>query len=112
MTIDEKADVLRVLMKDVDPDEDIETVVLEYYLKIAEQLILSKLYPFEGQATGKDIPDRYTGLQIRMAVYMLDKRGAEGENQHIENGIHRNYGSSDIPETMLKEIVPFVKVVV
>ena len=31
MTIDEKADVLRVLMKDVDPDEDIETVVLEYY---------------------------------------------------------------------------------
>ena len=53
------------------------------------------------------MPDRYAMIQLNVASYLLNKRGAEGEIQHIENGIHRNYGSSDVPDGMLKDIVPF-----
>lgn len=112
MTREEKIDRLRLLMEDVDPDEEINPFVLGHYLDMAGQLILSKLYPFDGQSDGKPVPARYEGLQIRISHYWLNKRGAEGEIQHIENGIHRNYGSSDVPEQMLKEIVPFAKVIV
>ena len=112
MTRDQKIDAVRSIIEDVDDSETLENVTLGSYLDLAGQVILSKLYPFEGQSDGKAVPERYEGLQIRIAVYWINKRGAEGEIQHIENGIHRNYGSSDIPEAMLKEIVPFAKVVV
>lgn len=112
MTKEEKISMLRALMEDGDPDDPVDPLVLGYYLDMAGQLILSKLYPFAGQADGKPVPERYENLQIRISVYWLNKRGAEGEIQHIENGIHRNYGSSDVPESMLKEIVPFAQVIV
>lgn len=112
MTREQKIDRLRRRMEDGDPDEIIEPDILGDYLDDAEALIMSKLYPFEGQAEGKKMPARYDGLQLRICVYWLNKRGAEGEIQHIENGIHRNYGSSDVPEQMLKEILPFAKVIV
>ena len=37
---------------------------------------------------------------------MLNKRGAEGEVQHIENGIHRNYKYADVPTELLRDIPP------
>ena len=112
MTREQKIDRLRRRMEDGDPDEIIEPDILGDYLDDAEALIMSKLYPFEGQAEGKEMPERYDGLQLRICVYWLNKRGAEGEIQHIENGIHRNYGSSDVPEQMLKEIMPHARVIV
>ena len=93
MTREQKIDRLRRRMEDGDPDEIIEPDTLGDYLDDAEALIMSKLYPFAGQAEGKEMPARYDSLQIRICVYWLNKRGAEGEIQHIENGIHRNYGS-------------------
>ena len=33
------------------------------------------------------------------------------EIQHIENGIHRNYGASDVPDAMLKDITPMCKAI-
>lgn len=112
MTRDQKIERLRRRLEDVDPDQFTEPDILGDYLDDAEALIMSKLYPFEGQANGKTMPSRYDNLQLRISCYWLEKRGAEGEIQHIENGIHRNYGSSDVPEQMLKEIVPFAKVVI
>ena len=38
-------------------------------------------------------------------------RGGEGEIRHNENGINREYESSDIPESMLKYVSPVVKIV-
>lgn len=110
MTREEKIDRIRRRLADTDPDQIVEPDVLGDYLDDAESLIMSKLYPFEGQAAGKSMPSRYDSLQIRIVIYNLAKRGAEGEIQHIENGIHRNYGSSDVPEQMLKEIVPCARV--
>ena len=107
MTTDEKIDML-IRMLD---DDDIDRGVLGVYLDIAAQKILNKMYPFKTDYEGLEVPDRYAMIQLNIAVYMINKRGAEGEIQHIENGIHRNYGSSDIPDGMLKDIVPYAQAI-
>ena len=43
---------------------------------------------------------------MRMTVVLLNKRGADGESMHIENGINRHYGAAEVPAEMLREIVP------
>lgn len=110
MTIEKKIDMLRRMMDGDETDEDI----LEVYLELAGQKILNKLYQFPEfyeDYEGLEVPDRYAMAQLNIAVYLLNKRGAEGEIQHIENGIHRNYGSSGVPDAMLKDIVPLCKAI-
>lgn len=85
--------------------------ILETYLELAAQKILNRMYPYKDNYDGLEVPDRYTAIQLKIANYMLNKRGAEGQIQHIENGIHRNYGSADIPDGMLQEVVPYCQVI-
>ena len=91
------------------PDEDED--VLGIYLDIAGDKILNKMYPFKTSYEGLTVPDKYAMIQLNIASYLLNKRGAEGEIQHIENGIHRNYGSSDVPDGMLKDVYPFAQAI-
>lgn len=112
MLRDEKLDRLRNHMQCGELGDIIDEATLEEHLDLAGEVILNRLYQFDGQAEGKEVPKRYEGLQIRMAIFSLNKIGAEGQVQHIENGIHRNWGSSDYPEDMLKVITPYCKVIV
>lgn len=110
MTKQNKIDMLRRMM---DGDET-DAGILEAFLDMAAHKILNRMYQFPEfyeDYEGLEVPDRYTGVQLNIAVYLLNKRGAEGEIQHIENGVHRNYGSSDIPDAMLKDVVPFCKAI-
>ena len=107
MTMDRKVDMLRRMM---DGDET-DLGILEAYLELAGQKILNRMYPYKESYDGIEVPDRYVMVQLNIAVYMLNKRGAEGEIQHIENGIHRNYGSADVPDAMLKDVYPFAQAI-
>lgn len=107
MTDQQKLDILARLIE----DEEEETATLDAYLSIAGDKILNRMYPFETDYTGLTVPDRYAMIQINIAVYLMNKRGAEGQIQHIENGTHRNYGSSDVPSEMLRDIVPMAKAI-
>lgn len=107
MTMDRKVDMLRHIM---DGDET-DIGILEAYLELAGQKILNRMYPYKESYDGIEVPDRYVMVQLNIAVYMLNKRGAEGEIQHIENGIHRNYGSADVPDAMLKDVYPFAQAI-
>lgn len=107
MTIDKKVDMLRRMM---DGDET-DRGILEVYLELAAQKILNRMYPFKDNYDDLEVPDRYVAVQLKIAAYLLNKRGAEGQIQHIENGIHRNYGSADIPDGMVQEIVPFCQAI-
>lgn len=78
------------------------------YLDLAGSRILARLYPFRDDA--HIVPPRYQQDQIEIAAYLLNKRGAEGETAHNENGIGRSYEAASVPESMLKHIVPFGKV--
>lgn len=106
MTKEQKIIMLGQMMDDGTPP-----AVLEVYLELAGQKILNKMYPFKEDYEGLEVPARYDGIQLKIANYMLNKRGAEGEIQHIENGIHRNYGSADVPDGMLQEIVSYAQAI-
>jgi len=105
MTMQKKIDMLRRM------GEEDDQGILEVYLELAGQKILNRMYPYVEDYEGLEVPDRYTAVQLKIANYMLNKRGAEGQIQHIENGIHRNYGAADIPDGMLMEIVPFCQAI-
>lgn len=107
MTDQKKLDMLRQMMDGDDTDEGI----LSVYLEIARCQILNRMYPYKEDYEDLAVPDRYAMIQLKVASYLLNKRGAEGEIQHIENGIHRNYGNADVPDAMLKDIVPFAQAI-
>lgn len=82
-----------------------EDDVLLTFLDIAADKILRRCYPYH--PTACIVPARYQTLQLEIAAYLLNKRGAEGETSHNENGINRTYESASVPESMLSGIVPF-----
>ena len=77
---------------------------LEDILESAKAVILSRRFPFGDYPA--EIEDRYKDLQIRIAVEMFSKRGAEGEITHSENGVSRTYTSAGVSEELLSEITP------
>lgn len=83
---------------------------LTVYLSLAEEAVLNRLYPF-GCRENKNIPSKYDYKVCEIACYLFNKRGAEGQTAHGENGISRSYESASIPDSMLKDIVPFVGVI-
>lgn len=89
-------------------DEQVEDV-LSTYLDLAGQKILHKAYPYDDTQT--EVPARYQYTQLEVAAYLLNKRGAEGEISHSENGISRSYEDGDIPPSLMREIVPCVAVI-
>lgn len=107
MMTERKILLLRAMMD----GDDTEDNVLEVYLELAAQKILNRMYPYKESYDGLEVPDRYLAIQLKIANYLLNKRGAEGQIQHIENGIHRNYGAADIPDGMLTEITPYCQVI-
>lgn len=77
---------------------------LEDILESAKAVILSRRFPFGDYPA--ELEDRYKDLQIRIAVEMFSKRGAEGEVMHSENGVSRTYASASVSEDLLNEITP------
>ena len=83
--------------------------LLRTYLKIAEGKMLNRLFPYGDE--NQTLPAKYDGLHCEIVAYMINKRGAEGQTSHSENGISRSYGSADIPAEMLSQLVPHVGVI-
>ena len=84
--------------------ENVTDIELEDILESAKAVILSRRFPF-GEPP-EELENRYKDLQIRIAVEMFNKQGAEGETAHSENGISRTYASANVSEDLLKEITP------
>lgn len=105
MSRDEMVTMLNAMVGEVDGD------ILSTYLELAGEAIISRAYPYAKDDEDLTVPRKYQALQVEVAAFMLNKRGAEGQVQHIENGIHRNWGSADIPDDMLNRIVPYVGVI-
>lgn len=84
--------------------EETNDSTVSAYLGIAGNKICRKAYPFDPTVT--EVPEQYHFLQVEIAVYLLNKRGAEGESAHSENGISRTYENGDVPPSMLRQIAP------
>lgn len=83
--------------------------VLSAYLRIAGRKIINRAFPYRDDIT--EVPGKYESVQLEVAAYLVNKRGAEGETSHGENGITRTYENADVPESMLRAVVPACGVV-
>ena len=85
-----------------------DQTMLSTYLALAKSVVIARAYPY---GTGDEaLPYPYHGLQVEIAVFMLNKRGAEGETSHSENGVSRTYETGDIPASLLRRITPMAGV--
>ena len=82
---------------------EINEDILLTYLNIAKEKVLHKCYPFRHNV--EEVPEKYQYVQLEIAQYLYNKRGAEGETAHNENGINRTYESASVPDSMLKEVI-------
>lgn len=105
MTEEQKLSLLKVMI-DTD-EEDVSDETLSAYLCLAGHKILEKRYPFHTDKT--EVPEKYQSLQVDIACYLINKRGAEGETTHSENGISRAYESASVPNSMLDSVIPVAK---
>ena len=101
MDLTEKKLLLSTIVDGKNSDE-----TLTAYLDLAEKKIVNRVYECFTDRTGLEMPPQYDGLQVEIAAYMLNKRGAEGELSHSENGVSRAYETGDLPDSILREIVP------
>ena len=104
MTDEEKLIALKAMVGGSDTDE-----VLSTYLMLAGKKIIARAFPYDETVTA--VPAKYEALQCEIAAYMLNKRGAEGQTAHTENGISRAYENADVPSSMLKIVTPHCGVI-
>lgn len=101
MTNSDKLAKLKVL---ISPDTASDELLL-YILEQAEGIVLNKRYPF-GVPDGATLTAYLEQIQIRVAVELFSKMGAEGQISHQENGIYRSYEAGDVSSSLLKQITP------
>lgn len=106
MTDNEKLVVLKTILNIEGSSDD---SLLSVYLSLAASKILRKAYPYDSSKT--EVPLSYAHLQCEIAVYLYNKRGAEGQSYHSENGINRAYENADIPKSMLASVIPLAEVI-
>lgn len=104
MTDVEKLALCRVMVEQPSTSDGWSDETLMVYLSLAGQKIINRAYPYDDTVT--EVPRRYGVLQCEIATYLLNKRGAEGEVSHSENGISRTYENADVPDSMLSEVIP------
>ena len=101
MTNEQKIEKLKVLIApDAASDE-----LLSYLLEQSEGIILNRRYPF-GAPEGATLSAMHEQIQMRIAVELFSKMGAEGQTEHAENGITRKWEAGDVSPSLLRTIVP------
>ena len=100
-----EVEMLDVLKMETGSDD---TALLASYLESAKSAVINKAYPFREGIN--EVPRKYQRRTIEIATYLFNKRGAEGETIHIENGTDRHYESASVPPSMLAGIIPLAKI--
>ena len=103
MTREEKLKKLVVLISPDKPSDDL----LADLLDMAEGIVLNRRYPF-GPPEGATVPTTYDHIQLKIAVELFSKMGAEGQTSHDENGVKRTYEAGDVSNSLLRQITPLV----
>lgn len=101
MTNGEKIAKLQAL---ISPDTA-STDLLSYLLEQAEGIVLNRRYPF-GAPEGATLSALHEQIQMRVAMELFSKLGAEGQVAHGENSVSRTYEAGDVSPSLLRQIVP------
>ena len=97
----QKLEKLKVLISPETASDDL----LLYLLEQAEGIVLNKRYPF-GVPEGAELSAFHQLIQVRIAVELFGKMGAEGQTAHDENGIKRTWEAGDVSPSLLRQVVP------
>ena len=104
MTDEEMAIAVKALV-----DDDRFDGYVAHYLEIAKGAVVSHLFPYADKAW-EDVPEKYHARTVEIAVYLVNRRGSEGETSHSESGISRSYESAGIPKSYFIGMPSFVGV--
>lgn len=107
MTTEEKITRVQTLLGN---DEAATDTLISVFLDEAKAEILNVRYPFGIPETITDVPTQYEYSQCLLAQRYFLRMGAEGEQIHNEDGVHRHYQSVD-DRDVLEKIVPIIKVI-
>ncbi len=85
---------------------------LNTYITLAGNEILSWKYHLVGgiPADVTDVPYLDEGAQIYAVVAGYTHAGAEGEQTHIENGVHRTFMYEDMIGYIRNHVLPYARV--
>ena len=111
MTDAQKLEIVKTLLDDGTgnmPSDD----KLNTYIMLAGNEILAWKYHLVGgiPATATDVPAVDEGAQIYAVVAGYTHAGAEGEQTHIENGVHRHFIYEDMIGYIRNHVLPYVRV--
>ena len=107
MTSNEKIIALKLIMG---IETDTEDEVLQTYLSMAGQEIISwRFSHFDGEAPC-DVPSEYEQTQLFAVVAGYSQSGAENQTRHDENGISRTFKYEDMVAYIRSHVIPYVKI--
>lgn len=90
------------ILKSIVGEPSVSDDILNFYLSSASDIIC--------EIRHTDVVEpQYANLQVRIALELYAKMGAEGQIAHGENGLARTYESADISPSLLKQITPYVR---
>lgn len=95
--VEKRTAMVAMIAPDTDTPEVLDSMIIA-----AKAMILNKMYPF-GYDEGLEVPPRYEQLQIMLAVELYNKRGAEGQTGHSENGVSRSWSNES---ALLAKVIP------
>ena len=101
MTNEQKIEKLKVL---ISPDTASD-LLLSNLLEQSEGIVLNRRYPF-GPPEDATLSAMHEQIQLRIAVELFSKMGAEGQTEHAENGITRKWEAGDVSPSLLRTIIP------
>lgn len=104
-----KAQKIAMVKTLVESDPTATDEVVAVYLSLACNAMMERLFPFDPNKTEEDLPVRYESTQCELAARYFLRRGGQGEINHEENGVNRQYETVD-DEDLLKRLTPFAKV--
>lgn len=110
MTDAEKLTMIKTLLEDggeMPTDEK-----LTAYLSVARSEILAWIYHLVGGVPDgvTDVPSKYDNTQIYAVIAGYTQAGAEGEELHIENGVHRHFRYAEMLDYIHNNVLPLVRV--
>lgn len=90
------------LLKELLGNPQVSDAILQFYLDNASEVICDI-------RNSTEVESKYSTVQIKMAIELFSKRGAEGQTSHTENGISRMYEKADFSPSLIMQITPVAK---
>jgi len=90
------------LLKELLGNPDSSDAILQFCLDCASDVICDI-------RNSDKVESKYLKIQIKIAIEIFSKMGAEGQTGHSENSISRSYETGDISPSLISQIVPFGK---